>query len=109
MKELQKRFGEIYLGKKNITTYGFFIISNTRIYFQMDAAGFEMLLFTILSEEPFKNHRIHMTEEKYDYTIYDCISQNFCMLIGETMTCLSCHKKKRLVYYVIGRNFIKNI
>ena len=60
----------------------------------MDADGFERLLFNILSEEPFKNQRIHMTEEKYDYTIYDCISQNFCMLIGETMTCLSCHKKK---------------
>ena len=39
MKELQKRFGEIYLGrKKTITTDVLFIIANIRIDFQMDAA-----------------------------------------------------------------------
>ena len=39
MKELQKRFGEIYLGrKKTIITDVLFIIANIRIDFQMDAA-----------------------------------------------------------------------
>ena len=61
----------------------------------MDVAEFEGLLFTILSEEPFKNQRINMTEEKYGYTVSDYVSQNFGMIIGETMTCLTCHQNKR--------------
>ena len=36
-----------------------------------------------------------MTEEKYDYTISDYVSQYFGMLIGETMICISCHHNKR--------------
>ena len=35
-----------------------------------------------------------MTEEKDDYTAYDYVSQNFGMLIGETMTFLSSHQNK---------------
>ena len=55
VKESQISFGEIYLGKKTMTTYGLFIISNIRIDCQMDVAKFEGLFYTILSEEPFKN------------------------------------------------------
>ena len=61
----------------------------------MDAAEFERLSYTILSEEYFKNQIFHMTEEMDYYTISDYVSQNFGMLIGETMTCLTCHKNKR--------------
>ena len=44
VKELQKRFGRIYLGGgETINTDGFFIISNIRIDCQMDAAEFEGL------------------------------------------------------------------
>ena len=51
VKELQKSFVVIYLGgKKTIATDVFFIIANIRIDFQMDAAEFEGLLYTILSE-----------------------------------------------------------
>ena len=34
-----------------------------------------------------------MTEETDDYTIGDYVSQQFGMLIEETMTCLTCHEK----------------
>ena len=54
MMELQKSFGEIYLGKEIIiSTDHFFILENLRINFQMDAGGFEGLLYNILSEEHF--------------------------------------------------------
>ena len=49
MKELQKTFGEIYLGKKTISTNEFFILSNIRIKFQMGAGEFEGLLYNMLS------------------------------------------------------------
>ena len=62
----------------------------------MDSARFEGLLYTILSEEPSKYHRIHMTEAKYDYTISDYVSQHFGMIFLETITCLSCHQNKGL-------------
>ena len=61
----------------------------------MDASEFEVSLYTILSAEPFKNQRIHITEENDDYTIYDYVSQHFGMLFLETMTYLSCHQNKR--------------
>ena len=61
----------------------------------MDAAEVEGLLYTILSEEPFYNQRIHMREENYDYTISDYISHHFGMLILETVTYLSCHQDTR--------------
>ena len=60
----------------------------------MDAAEFEWLLYTILSEEPFNNKIINIKEEKYDYTISDYVSQHFGMIILETITCLSCHQNK---------------
>ena len=37
-----------------------------------------------------------MIEEKDDYAVSDSVSQNFDMLIGEKMTCLTCHQNKRL-------------
>ena len=85
VKELQKQIGEIYLGRKNIITDELFIMENINIYCQMEAAEFEGLLYTILSEELFKNQIICMTEEKYYYTISDYVSQNFGVRIRETM------------------------
>ena len=63
----------------------------------MDASEFEGLLYNMLSEEPFKNHRIDMTYEKYDYNISDYVSQHFGIAIGETWTCITCHSKKSKV------------
>ena len=60
----------------------------------MDAAEFYGLLFTILSYKTSKNHIIHMIEEKYDYTMSNYVSQNFCIIIVERMTCISCHRNK---------------
>ena len=94
VKELQKRFGEIFLGGKSISTDMFFILENIRITFQMDASEFKGLLYNMLSEEPFANHRLDMTDEKDDYTISYYVSQNFGITIGETMTCLTCHTTK---------------
>ena len=48
----------------------------------MYAGEFEGFLYTIFSEELFKNHRFHITEETYDYNISDYVSQHFGMLIG---------------------------
>ena len=96
VKELQILFGEIYLvGKNTIDTDLFLIIANIRMGFQMDVDCFEGLLYTILSEEPFNNHRFHMTEEMDDYTTNNCVSQHFSTLIRDTMACLTCHLNKR--------------
>ena len=57
----------------------------------MYATEFDGLRYTIFSEELLKNQRIHIKEEKDDYTISDYVSQHFGMLIRETMTCLLCH------------------
>ena len=64
----------------------------------MDASEFEGLLYNMLSEEPFANHRLDMTDEKDDYTISDYVSQHFGITIGETWTCLTCHAKKKPKY-----------
>ena len=78
MKELQEKIGEIYLGgKETISTDIFFILANIRINCHMDASEFEGLLYNMLSEEPFANHRLDMTYEKDDYTISDYVSQHF--------------------------------
>ena len=47
----------------------------------MDAGEFEGLFYNILSEEPFKNHRFDMTDEKDDYTISDQVSNHFGITI----------------------------
>ena len=44
----------------------------------------------MLSEEPFANHRLDMTDGNEEYTISDYVSQNFVIRIGETWTCLTC-------------------
>ena len=41
----------------------FFILANITNNCQMDASEFEGLLYTMLSEEPFANHRLDMTDE----------------------------------------------
>ena len=51
MKELQKMFGEMYLGGRgSISTDVSFILENLRINCQMDAGEFEGLLYYMLSE-----------------------------------------------------------
>ena len=94
MKELQKYFSEIYLGGNIVSIDIFFILENIRINCQMDASEFEGLLYNMLSEEPFANHRLDMTYEKDGYTIYDYVSQHFGNTIEETWTCLTCHAQK---------------
>ena len=64
----------------------------------MDANEFEGLLYNMLSEEPFTNHRFDMTYEKDDYIISDYVSHYFGITIGETWTCLTCHAKKNSRY-----------
>ena len=81
MKELQICFGEIYLGEKQSTDL-FFILANIRINCQMDASEFEGLLYNMLSEEPFSNHKLYITDEKDDDTISDYVSQYFGITIG---------------------------
>ena len=60
----------------------------------MDASELEGLLYTMLSEEPFANHRIDMTNENEEYTISDYLSQNFAITIEETMAWLNFHATK---------------
>ena len=47
VKQSQKVFGKMYLGKETIATDAFLILENIRIDFQMDASEFERLLYTI--------------------------------------------------------------
>ena len=70
-------------------------MENIRIDCQMDAGEFEELLYTIFSEEPFKNQRIHVIETKNDHTISDFFLRILLFLIGESMKFLSCHQNKR--------------
>ena len=63
----------------------------------MDASEFEGLLYNMLSEEPFANHRLDMTDKKYEYTIFDYVSNHFGITRGETWTCLTCHARKMKV------------
>ena len=95
LRELQKVFGEIYLGgKKTISTDMFFILANITTNCQMDASEFEGMLYTMLYEEPFANHRLAMTDGNEEYTISDYVSQNFAITIRETWTCLTCKNPK---------------
>ena len=48
----------------------------------MDASELEGLLYNMLSEEPFANHRLDMTDENEEYTITDYLSQHFSITIG---------------------------
>ena len=60
----------------------------------MDASEFEGLLYNMLSEEPFANHRFDMTDEKDYYAISDYVSHYFFITIGKTSTCLTCNTKE---------------
>ena len=60
----------------------------------MNASEFEGLLYNMLYEEPFANHRFYTTDEKDDYTVSDYVYNYFGITIGETWTCLTCHAKK---------------
>ena len=93
MKDLQNVFGEMYLGKGGNTDV-LFILENLRISCQMDAGGFEGLLYNMFSEEPFKNQRLDMTDEKNDYTISDYVFHHFGIILGETRICLTYHATK---------------
>ena len=48
----------------------------------MYGSEFEGLLYNMLSEEKFANHRLDMTDEKDDYTIYDYVSHYSDITIG---------------------------
>ena len=83
VRELQKSFGEIYLGgKKTRSTDLLFILENITTNCQMDASEFQGLLYTMLSEEPFANHRLDMIDGNEEYTISDYVSHNFFITIG---------------------------
>ena len=64
----------------------------------MDASEFEGLLYNMLFEEPFTNHRFDMTDEKDDYTISDCVYHYLGITIREKWTYLTCHKKQNSKY-----------
>ena len=97
MKEVQKTFGEIFLGGGKNSTDHFFILENIWINFQMGANEFEGLLYNMLSKEPFENYRLDMTDEKDDYIISGHVSHYFGITIRETWTYLTCHAKKAKV------------
>ena len=59
----------------------FFILANITTNCQMDASEFEGLLYNMLSEEPFANHRLYISDESEEYTITDYVSQNFAITI----------------------------
>ena len=86
---------EIYLGgKKTISTDMFFILANITTNCQMDASDFEGVLYTMLSEEPFSNHKLDMTDGNEEYTISDYVYQNFAITIGDIWTCLTCETQR---------------
>ena len=71
-----------------------FILENITTNCQMDAIEFEGMLYTMLSEEPFANHRLDMTDGNEEYTISYYMSHNFAITIGETWTYLTCKTPK---------------
>ena len=60
LRELQKIWGDIFR-RGEISTDMFFILANITTNFKMYASEFEGMLFTMLSEEPFANHRLDTT------------------------------------------------
>ena len=98
-REFQKCFGGIYLEKK-ISTDIFFMLENITTNCHMDASEFEGMLYTMLSEEPFANHILDMTDGNEEYTISDHVSQNFAITIGETCTCLTVNRENETRCYL---------
>ena len=68
----------------------FFILANITTNCQMDASGFEGMIYNMLSEEPFSHHILDMTDGNEESTISYDLSQNFPITIGETWTYLTC-------------------
>ena len=94
-RELQKCFGEIYLGgKKTISTDMFFMVTNISTTCQMDDNEFEGMIFNMLSEEPFTHHILDYPDGNEVITISDYLSQKFSVTIGETWTCLTCRSSR---------------
>ena len=74
----------------------FFIVANITTNCQMDASEFEGMIYTMLSEEPFANHILDMTDGHEESTISVYLSQNVSITIGETWTCLTCETNRVL-------------
>ena len=72
----------------------FFVLANITTNCQMDASEFEGIIYTMLSEEPFAHHVLDMTDGNEESTIYDYLSQNFSITIGEIWTCLTCESNR---------------
>ena len=72
----------------------FFILSNITTNCQIYASEFEGMIYTMLSEEPFENHILEMTDGNEESTIYDYLAQNVSITIGDTWTCLTCEAQK---------------
>ena len=71
----------------------FFILENIMTNCHINASEFQVL-YNMLSEEPFENHRLDMIDENGDYNISDYVSQTFSIKIGEIITCLICRATK---------------
>ena len=50
----------------------------------------------MLSEEPFANHILDMTDGNEESTISDYVSQNFAITIGDTWTFRTCESQRSL-------------
>ena len=59
----------------------FFILANITTNWQMCTSEFEGMIYTMLSEEPFANHILDMTDGNEESTIYDYLSQNVFITI----------------------------
>ena len=84
-------------GQKTLITDNFFIMTNIRVNEQMGASGFEGLLCKILSEKPFKDEIIHISndyKEGTTWSVPEYITHFFGMEILDSFTCLSCDMKK---------------
>ena len=114
-RELQKKFGEIYLGeKKTISTDMFFIVANITTTCQTDSSEFEGMIYNMLSEEPFIHHILDNPDGNEESTISDYLSQNFSITIGETWTCLTCETNRipkitKEISLILSLGFFLNI
>ena len=60
----------------------FFILARITTNCQMDASEFEGMLYAMLFEDPFANHRLDTTDGNEEYTLSDYVSQYFAITIG---------------------------
>ena len=67
LKELKNIFGSMYMGGQNtLIPDHLFIVTNIRVNEHMDAVEFEELLYKILSEKPFKDEIINISNDEND-------------------------------------------